>query len=156
MQANLLSAMRARRPSIRTRWVDLLRAEPVTTPLANPDTLVHLIDQTLDDVFAALAAMQEADRIAAAAAVVARAHCECGRNPLLAYFLAGEQALLEALVLAQVDTTGLTPTDRSTSVAALYVTVRTLARGEIESFCALCQHRTGKAPGSAGPGEPAT
>ncbi len=153
MQASLLTAMRARRPSIRTRWVDLLRAEPVTTPLANPDTLVHLIDETLEEVFAVLAAMHEADCVAAA--VMARAHCECGRNPLLAYFLAGEQALLEALVLAQVDTPGLTPTDRGTSVAALSVTVRTLARGEIESFCALCQHRTGKVPGSAGSGAPA-
>ena len=36
----------------------------MTTPLANPDALVHLIEETLEEVFAALAAMQDADRAA--------------------------------------------------------------------------------------------
>ncbi len=152
MQENLLRAMRARRPSIRERWVDLLHAERVTTPLANPKVLEHLINETLDEVFAALGGSHEGHPIAATPAIAAaRAHCACGRNPLLAYFLAGEQALLEALVHAQVETPELSPGDRSMAVTGLYVIVRSIARGEIESFCALCQHRPGHPAGPADP-----
>ena len=55
MQASLVRELSHRRGFLRARWEDLLRAEPVTSPLGLPDALVHLIDVTLEEIFAALA-----------------------------------------------------------------------------------------------------
>ena len=54
MHEKTIRALQARRAQIRTRWEALLRIEKVTTPLANPDTLVFALDQSLDDIFTAL------------------------------------------------------------------------------------------------------
>ena len=129
--------MRAQRARIRTRWEDLLRAERSTSPLANPDTLVHLLDLTLDELLAAFGAseirrrpMRHPD-----------ATCPCGRNPLLVYFASGRQATREALVLAQAAMPGLAPVDRDSAFAELEAIYSAIARREIESFCAVCQFR---------------
>jgi hypothetical protein len=142
MQETLLQGLKAHRRKIHSRWEVLLRTERVNTPLAYPDSLVHLIDWTLDQVFDALqtaATRKRSDRVHIHAA--ARPDCPCGRNPLLAFFLAGEQALLEALVLEQASRLSIDPTDRDTALAELYRAVRSIARREIESFCSVCQYR---------------
>ena len=51
MQDELMSALLARRSQIRGRWEALLRVERASSPLANPDALVHLLDWTIDEVF---------------------------------------------------------------------------------------------------------
>ena len=142
MQEELLQGLDAQRRRIHARWEALLRTERVNTPLAYPDSLVHLIEWTLDQVFTALRApnsRRRAERAHIHAA--ARPDCPCGRNPLLAFFLAGEQALLEALVLEQASRLSIDPVERDTALAELYHAIRGIARREIEAFCSVCQHR---------------
>ena len=142
MQDSLVRSLRAQRPEIRTRWEALLRIERANTPLANPDALVFMLDWTLDEMFTAFAnphARRRAARLADGTG--AKAHCPCGRNPLLTYFAAGEQALDEALVLAQADLPALDPVERDAAFADLTLVVREISKREIESFCAVCQYR---------------
>lgn len=138
MQESMVAALRARRPQIRARWEDLLRVERASSPLANPDALVHLLDWTLDEFFRTvqtLPARRRAQRPPSAN------DCPCGRNPLLAYFAAGEQALRESLVLSQAEMKELAPFARDTALAELDHAVHNIARREIEAFCAVCQFR---------------
>ena len=139
MQDEFVRALIARRRDIHARWEVLLRIERVNTPLANPDALVFMIDWTLDEVFNALRNQSSRRRNGREAA--ARAECPCGRNPLLVYFAAGEQALEEALVLAQAETPALNPDDRDSAFAALKGMICEISRREIEAFCAICQYR---------------
>lgn len=142
MHESFLHDLRARRPEIHARWEALLRTERVNTPLANPDALVHLIDWTLDQIFTGLrqngGRRRHESRLAGAEA---RPECPCGRNPLLAFFLAGEQALLETLVLLQASASRLDPAERDEELAELYHVIRGISRREIESFCSVCQYQ---------------
>jgi hypothetical protein len=136
MQASLLRQFQGRRFSIRARWEALLRAEPVATPLGLPDALVHLIEGTLEEIFATL------DQPSVLPPPVARPlPCPCGRNPLLAYYAAAEQALREGLVLAQAASAPLDPTVRDASLRELNAVLQRISRREIEAFCGICQFR---------------
>lgn len=141
MQDDFIRALRGRRAEIRTRWEALLRIERVNTPLANPDALVFMIDWTCDEIFAALRHAQAHKRQAHAAEARTRGECPCGRNPLLIYFAAGEQAMEEALILEQASRPGLEPAERDAEFDELQLTLREIGRREIESFCAVCQYR---------------
>jgi hypothetical protein len=138
VDASLVEALRARRSAIRRRWDDLLRVERANTPLAHPDTLIHLLDWSLDELLAALAG---GAAVEGPAADRSRPACPCGRNPFLNFFVAGEQALLEALVLAQTEILPLTPALRDGAVAELHLAVRERARSEVEAICSVCQRR---------------
>lgn len=143
MLTELLRTLRTRQPEIRTRWEMLLRGERVNTALAHPDTLVFMIDSTVEELL---------HTIERGRPLRHRAHrptCPCGRNPLLAYFQAGEQALLEEMILAQVAMSGLHPHDREVAVNQLRDTVRDFADTEIEAFCGLCRYRDHPAPAAA-------
>jgi hypothetical protein len=143
MQETLVSALRARRPQVRCRWEALLRVEPVGSPLGHPDALVHLIDWTLDEIFAGLTNPLSCHRASRTRFNADEpAHCPCGRNPLLAYFAAGEQAMHEALVLTQAASNGLDPVERDAAFSELNLLLRQIARREIEAFCGVCQFRT--------------
>jgi hypothetical protein len=143
MQESLLSALRGRRAEIHARWEALLRIERVNTPLANPDALVFMIDWTCDELFAALSRPMARKRSGArpAEATPSRPECPCGRNPLLIYFAAAEQALEEALILEQARQPALDPAERDAAFAELKSAVLEIARREIESFCSVCQYR---------------
>ena len=91
MQTALLNALQLRRPLIRRRWEDLLRAERASTPLGNPDALVHLLDWTLDEIFRTLHALPSR-RKSLRTVALDDDDCPCGRNPLITYFAADEQA----------------------------------------------------------------
>ena len=70
MQSHLLSALRAQHQQIRSRWTALLHVEPVSTPLANPNALVHLLDWTLEEIYRGLGTLAaRRNRIARAAAI---------------------------------------------------------------------------------------
>jgi len=140
MQDDLMSALRHHRAAIRARWEDLLRVERANTPLANPDALVHLIDWTLDEVYRTLEGLPSRRRPLRPYSKH-DIECPCGRNPLLAYFAAGEQAMQESLILTQSELPQLNPTDRDASLAELNLSLRYIARREIQAFCALCQLR---------------
>ena len=148
MQAELVHALRTQRPQIRARWAELLHAEPVTTPLANPDALIHLLDWSLEEVFRGLTTLASRRRAGRHESSDYKPDCPCGRNPLLAYFAAGEQAMREALVLAQAASATLDPIERDASLHELDVVLQHIARREIEAFCGVCQHRTAEPHGS--------
>lgn len=137
MELPLVQALQAQQSAIRRRWETLLRAEPARSALADPDILVRLFEVTLGELFTRLQA-RPAPRSAPDGAVYSRirAGCGCGRNPLVTYFLAGEQALLETL--AALDGTGA---GAGTAAVELHFVLRQIARQEVESFCSLCQHR---------------
>lgn len=151
MQENLVHALRSQLPQIRARWEALLHAEPVNTPLANPDALVHLLDWTMAEIFRALTTLASRRRAPRRGPLVEyRPECPCGRNPLLAYFAAGEQAMREALILAQAATPALDPIQRDASLEELNLVLHHIARREIEAFCGVCQHRNSAVLAHAG------
>lgn len=140
MHPSLLRELQARRFSTRARWEALLHAEPVVTPLGLPAALVHLIDKTLEEVFTQLdrssLRLQTHGRAASHQAI-----CPCGRNPLLAYFTAAEQALREGLVLCQAACAPIDPGERDTAIRELDAVLTRIAKREIQAFCGLCQFR---------------
>ena len=143
MQEALISALRARRPGICAHWEGRLRAEPVNSPLGNPDALVHLIDWTLDEIFSTLSNPLARSRVGGTRlANDERAACPCGRNPLLSYFAAGKQAMHEALILVQAAAAPLDPLQRDASFEELNLLFHQISRHEIEAFCGVCQFRS--------------
>lgn len=133
-----LCDLRGRSDDIRRRWEALLHVEPVSGPLANPDALKHLIPQTLEQVFTMLAKPARTPvSIMAAKAQVPK--CECGHNPYLTYFIAAEQALVEAVILLESELPAAER--RQSDVAEMMFAVRRLGRLEIDTFCGVCSHR---------------
>jgi hypothetical protein len=142
MTPDLLQCLRANSAAIHVKWETLLRMEPVSGPLANPDALHRIIPETVAKILLSLAQTggdrvslleEKSDRLPA---------CDCGNNPYLTYYVAGERAFVEMAVLQQAK---LPRGTRSESdIAELIRTVRALARTEIDLFCGICTHH-GKA-----------
>ena len=141
MQSHLLSALRAQHQQIRSRWTALLHVEPVSTPLANPNALVHLLDWTLEEIYRGLGTLAARRRASRTDIPDAKPHCPCGRNPLLAYFAAGQQAMQEALILVQSALPSLDPISRDAALVELNLVLHQIAHREVEAFCGVCQHR---------------
>lgn len=139
MQGLILAELQRRRFAIQSRWDTVLRTEPVTSPLANPDSLVHLIEPTIEAVLSALHAGERPSATSAARATPPK--CPCGRNPFLAFFAAGRQAMREGLVLSQAALAPLDPVQRDRSLTDLEEILDEISRREIEAFCGVCQFR---------------
>lgn len=142
MDERMLHALEAQRPEIHRRWDALLRVEPVKTPLGQPEALKHMIDYTINMVWCYLRGQHQRKRNlrSVAASVADGSICPCGRNPLLAYFVAGEQAMLETLILVQAGFDDCSDA-RSLAVQELKQAMASVAHTEIETFCAVCQFR---------------
>lgn len=140
VQAALLQALARRTPAIRACWAALLRAEAASSPLANPEALVHLIDWTLREVFHGLQAPRALNHPHRPRSRREPA-CPCGRNPLRAHFAAGKQALQEALVLCQAAGPPPAPAERDAALQELNHAFRRLAAREMAALCALCLRR---------------
>lgn len=133
MEPLIVQELRHRRPRIRQRWETFLRLEKVTTPLANPDTLVFGVDRSLSEIFSALL---RPGRLPPAGP--ATPECACGQHPLRAYYRAGEQAVLEALVLIQA----ARPPDaaeRDRQLIEVKGVVTALAHRDLAALAGLCQ-----------------
>jgi hypothetical protein len=144
MDERMLHALEAQRNELHSRWEALLRVEPVITPLGQPEALKHMIDFTLKTLFTSLhtAHSQRKKHLKSVREWAAdRSLCPCGKNPLMAYFVAGEQALLETLILVQAGLPDCAET-RATAVYELKLAMAHVAHREIETFCALCQLRS--------------
>lgn len=139
MRPEALKRLCARKDEIQRRWEILLRVEPVSGPLANPDALMHLIPETMVRTFESVVEPSDGTVSMAEARAETLPGCLCGNNPYLAYFLAAEQALTEALIHVQADLPAEERSERD--VAQLVVSIRRQARAEIEAFCGLCLHR---------------
>jgi hypothetical protein len=138
MHRSFVAELAARRAAIKQAWERKLRHEPVTSPLANPDTLVLLMDRTLEDLGAALSL-----RCRSAAGEPAnrgmRAGCLCGLNPLLAYFRVAASVLPAVMSHGADRCPDLSAADYAACLQALQGELQSLATEEIRSFCAMCQ-----------------
>jgi hypothetical protein len=140
MNDTLQRTLQGMRPTILERWEVLLRAEPVSSPLANPDSLVYLMGWTLDRFFSALRGPLSRRRISDRGSnkvdvKEVRELCACKMNPLLTYFATAEQALIHtALPILQ-------PRERESALSAVRLAMQIVAKREIDTFCAVCQRR---------------
>lgn len=142
--------LQSRRPDIRARWNELLHIEAASSPLAHPDTLVHLLDWSLSEILATVEGPPSRRQSAPKSFEAVRALCACGRNPLLGLFQAGEQAVTEGLILCQAQSRDGSPEERSQALAEVQAAVRNVAAAEVESFCAVCQYRDSALSGRCG------
>ncbi len=141
MHDSFLRALITQRPQLRRRWEELLRAERVTSGMANPDSLIYLMDWTLDQLMNELRQSHYRRHLGNRASPSERQRCSCGMNPLLAYFSAAEQAVIEILFLAAGELSKLSSIERGASLEDLKSALHEVARRDIESFCAVCQSR---------------
>lgn len=139
MTPGFLDALRERQSQIREQWAVLLRIEPANSPLALPDTLVHLIPDSLQKVLTAVAKRSSGKLSLKAAHAIHVPICGCNRNPYLAHFRAGEQALLEVAVTIQSELPRHESAEQD--LAELIAATRRLAAEEIDAFCGICAHR---------------
>ncbi len=134
MDEGAIERLEGLRPSWKREWETLLRAEPTLSPLGNPDTLVYLMDETISGVLRTLRsrALRHTPVNPRALLVPLQRHCACGLNPLLSYYATGEVALhaVAGPVLAG---------DLDEALTSYHL----LARREIDTLCAVCQHRAG-------------
>ena len=107
--------------------------------LAHPDTLVHLMDRTLDQVFHELEHPTARRRQPS----LPRGFCGCGQNPLVAYFQTATLAFQTTLAQCADET----PISRD-DVDDVNRTLTRIARGEIMTFCGLCRRRHATPTGS--------
>ncbi len=141
MHDGFLRALQTQRPDLRQRWEALLRNERVSSPMAHPDTLVHLMDWTLDRLLDELRQPQFRRHTGNSVARSVGLGCVCGKNPLLTYFSTAEQAIVETLFIDEAELSELSGTERSASLQDLKAALHAVARREIDSFCAVCQSR---------------
>jgi hypothetical protein len=139
MTEALIRALASQRGPMRRRWEALLRTERTATPLANPDVLVRMFDMTLDEIFRALASTERVTMVPKPTHI-------CRRNPYLVYYEAAEQALLEALIMAQVELAPLAAGERDESLADLRQAVRSIAYRDISAFNEICQEQEDALP----------
>jgi hypothetical protein len=132
MRSRLAVLLHAQRTPLKAEWRCRLRIEPVSTPLANPDTLVYLMDETLTQLEALVR-----DRPASRWLRLRKTHleplrslCPCGLNPLLAYFVTGVEAL-DAILSTDGYLTG-------EEIFTLCQGWHFLAQSEIEALCEGC------------------
>jgi len=141
MHDSFLRALQTHKPQLRRRWEELLRAERVTSGMAHPDHLVYLMDWTLEQLLSELRQARFRRHLDGRMKPSQRQACACGKNPLLAYFSACEQAVVEILFLAEGELSNLSSIERGASLEDLKRAIHEVARRDIEAFCAVCQSR---------------
>jgi hypothetical protein len=152
MQHCFVAELNGRRHALRGAWERKLRAEPVTSPLANPDTLVLLMDRTLDELFAALrrrcelaAAATSAGEAVALPRSGPRGGCLCGLNPLLAYFRVGAAVISSICLRADFRRAMPDEAELQRCLAEAMAQWQSIAQREIRAFCNLCQTEISRA-----------
>ncbi|WP_404420247.1 hypothetical protein [Nibricoccus sp. IMCC34717] len=144
MEESLWSELQNLRPTLRQRWEVLLRAQPPSSPLANPDSLVFLMDWTFDQFFTELRKVavrsQTRQRAGMARCPERRVPCACGMNPLLAYFQTAELALIETVLPL------LAPQQQEPVLQEIKAALGAVSKREIEAFCAVCRRRAAEMP----------
>jgi hypothetical protein len=135
VEKNAIRVLEQKRPLIKQRWEARLRAEPVVSPLANPDTLIFRMDQTLELLASALRTRSIRVWFKHHPVLLPplRDNCSCRINPLLAYYTSGEAALREIAAPAL-----------GNALPEILLLYHGLAQREIEALCgACCQRGTG-------------
>jgi hypothetical protein len=142
MKQGYLEALDSHRAEIRRKWEILLRAAPATTPLGHPDTLVFLMDDSLQQLFSLFRSRsthQWLSRHPPAAHRIGTS-CHCRLNPFINYFIAGQAALAFVAQTVPRSQHHLDDLDLTGCVDELLLTFRFLAQREIRAFCEVCQY----------------
>jgi hypothetical protein len=142
MHDSFLHALQTQCSTLRQRWETLLRLERLSSPMAQPDALVYLMNWTLDSLFNELKNPRYRRHQPQVPSGGSRQACTCGKNPMLGYFSTGEQAIIEVLFVSNGELSALGPVERSSSLVDLKQAFEAVARREIDSFCAVCQTNT--------------
>ena len=140
MRRQFLQTLADLRPMIKTCWEVLLRAEPPASPLGNPDTLVFMMDRTLDAFFTAVLSptpRRWLGRHPLLCCPLAET-CRCGRNPLLHYFVSGEQAIV-AIAGKALEEIATETAEEERILCEAQLTFHYLAQHELQTFCDLCR-----------------
>ena len=119
---------------VKAEWSRRLRSQPAITALANPDILVRLMDETLGQFDALLRTKPTGPKVPARTKRLSSS-CQCGLNPLLAYFSTGGAAM--AAVAAELS--GADAIDCET----LRLAWDCLTKREIGLFCGSCRRFSG-------------
>ena len=139
MLAAFAEELRAKRATIKEAWEKRLRRESVTSPLANPDTLVMMMDSTLDEFFSTVEHSGKNDPDGRHRHSRDSTGCLCGLNPLLAYF----RTLAVTVCAVATSSTGPcshgSPEAKTQCLARAMDILRSIARRDIAAFCAVCQ-----------------
>ena len=132
MDEGAIQRLEGLRPSWKREWEAMLRAEPTLSPLGNPDTLVYLMDETINGVLRTLRtrSLRQVPPDPRVLRVPLQRHCACGLNPLLSYYATGEVAL-HAVAMPTLGG------DLDEALSSYHL----LAQREIDTLCAVCQHR---------------
>ena len=140
MRRQFLQTLAELRPMIKTCWEVLLRADPPASPLGNPDTLVFMMDRTLDAFFTALHSPTPRRWLARHPQLCGSLAdtCRCGRNPLLQYFISGEEAIV-AIAAKALEEVSAEPADEERILSETQLTFHYLAQHELQTFCDLCR-----------------
>lgn len=139
MLVGFAEELRTRRQAIRASWERRLRSETVISPLANPDTLVLMMDRTLDELFATLLQAANGDIAPRTKSKRAQSGCLCGLNPLLAYFRTCASAICTTADCGRVAVTGIDAMAAGQCLDETLIRLREIAQREIAAFCAICQ-----------------
>ncbi len=146
MDESFWRTLETHRPDLRGRWEALLRSEPASSGMAHPDSLIYLMDWTLDEWLAELrqSHFQRHQYLSAktGSTVMPRSHCPCRKNPLLAYFATAEQAIVEVMFVECTEIVRLSEGERRSGLENLKNALRIVADREIQTFCAVCKDRT--------------
>ena len=142
MKKAYLEALQGRRAEIKRQWDTLLRAAPPTTPLAHPDTLVHLMDESLRQLFSLFHSRSTRSWLIRHPPTTNRigSDCHCRLNPLINYFIAGQTALAFVAQSVPREEHHLENLDATACVDELLLTFRFLSHREINAFCEVCQY----------------
>ena len=142
MKQGYLEALDGHRAEIKRKWEMLLRAAPTTTPLGNPDTLVFLMDESLQQLFSLFRSRSSHEWLSRhpPATRTTGPNCHCRLNPLINYFIAGEAALAFAAQTVPRSQHHLDDLAATACIDELLLTFRFLAHREIHAFCEVCQY----------------
>ncbi len=160
MKRAFLRTLNRRRALIKQRWRAVLEHAPTRTPLANPELLAYMIDDTLDELLSGSLSDSatppvrhhdggEFDPHDAAKALVLSS-CRCGLNPYIGFFLAGESALVS--VIREIEPIGqMSEHDILAAETQLLFALRVIGHRDVNSFCEVCriEHPAAASPGVA-------
>ena len=140
MDRTVIRALEECRAPLRRRWEWLLHQPASELELGEIIALQPLLDPLLDELYDSL----RRERMNLVSRTIdyrtLRRTCSCGRNPLLACFLAGEKALIETFARRR-KILPLGEAQTVTALVELHMIFRKMAGREVESFCSGCISR---------------
>ena len=129
MEDSDILQIEAHRSALKREWEALLRTEPTLSPLGNPDTLVYMMDETLDRLFSDLRQHAPVPDQQSQRSPLQR-RCSCGLNPLLNYYATGELAVHAA-----------SSKHFGAATEEMVAVFHHLAEREIDMLCSVCCYR---------------